>query len=333
MTKRELASLTVAELKALAKKKKVALPAGARKAEIIEALAEGKAEAGRTPVKTTAVKQKAPAKGKAAAKGKTAVSPRARSAAKRTKQADTAAGRKGAATTSPSAGRTPAKGPAVKRVSEREWRMPAGREEPIMAQERVADAKFYTGTPVARPEEPSGALPHEYGQEQFTLLVRDPHTVFAFWEMPQQRLDRGRERMGRDSRLCVRIYDVTGVAFDGRNEVAYFDQEVYERVGSWYFDLGRAGRAFCADLGLRTPDGRFQTLLRSNAISMPREGFSDVVDEEWTVTEEDFLKLYGAPGPGGISSAEVRELMRKRRLLEVSSPGMSGRQKERPRRR
>jgi len=332
MTKKELTSLTIAELKALAKKKKVPLPAGAKKAEIIEALTEGRTGTGKNSVKAVSVMKKPPSKGKAAAKAKTASSPHARSAAKGTKPAGTAPGRKGAATVSTAAGRTPAKGPVVKRVPEREWQMPSGREEPIMAQERVADAKFYTGTPVARPEEPSGALPHEYGQERLTLLVRDPHTVFAFWEMPQQRLDRERERSGRDSRLCVRIYDVTGVAFDGRNEIAYFDQEVYERVGSWYFDLGRAGHAFCADLGLRTQDGRFQTLLRSNAISMPREGFSDVLDEEWAATEEEFLRLYGAPGPGGISSAEARELMRKRRLLEISSPGFSGKQKERLRR-
>jgi hypothetical protein len=56
---------------------------------------------------------------------------------------------------------------------------------------------------------------------------------------------------------------------------------------------------------------------------MPRSDISDVLDEEWMSLEEEFLKLYGVPGwvPGGISSAEMRELLRQRRMAVVSSPG------------
>jgi hypothetical protein len=133
----------------------------------------------------------------------------------------------------------------------------------------------------------------------------------------------------------VRIYDVTGVQFNGTNASAYFDQEVYERVGSWYFDLGRPARAFCADLGLIAPNGRFLTLIRSNTVTMPREGVSDVLDEEWMLVEEEFMKLYGIPGSdragrgihGGLSSPEAQEILRQRGLLEITSPGTFRRQK------
>jgi hypothetical protein len=322
MTKNELTSLTLAELKALAKKKKVAVPAGARKADIVPALLA--ATAG--PAKKQATRKKAPAKVKTAAVK--SASTRTGSAAKKaapgrlSKAGKAAAVKKAAAAVD----RTTGKGPVVRKVLEREWQMPPGREEPTMAQERVADAKFYTGATEAKPAGPYGALPHEYGQERLVLLARDPHTVFAFWEVPQWRLDQEQARMGGNVRLCVRVYDVTGVSFNGGNELGYFDQEVYERVGSWYFDLGRAGHSFCADLGLRSPDGRFQSLIRSNTVAVPREGFSDAQDEEWMVLEEEFLRLYGLSGQslGGISSAQVRELMRKRRLLEISSPGQFG---------
>jgi len=323
MTKKELESLTITELKSLAKKKKIAVPAGARKAEVVVALMSTKAATAKKRVKAAAGK-KAPAKGKAP-------EPRARAAAKKAGGAGAKAGKavsagKAAAT----AGRTPAKGPVARRALAGEWQMPPGREEPALAQERVADAKFYTGAAETKAAGPYDALPHEYGQERLTLLVRDPHTVFAYWEVPQTRLDQAHARMGQDVRLCIRVYDVTGVSFNGGNEVGYFDQEVYERIGSWYFDLGRAGHAFCADLGVRSPDGRFQPLVRSNTVAVPREGFSDVLDEEWMVLEEEFLRLYGLSGQsiGGMSSAQVRELMRKRRLLEISSPGQFARRKE-----
>jgi len=158
--------------------------------------------------------------------------------------------------------------------------------------------------------------------------------ALCYWELPESRLDKEKAWFGRDSKLCVRVYDVTGVQFNGANATAYYDQEVYERVGSWYFDLGRPTHSFCADLGLMSPDGRFETLIRSNTVTMPRDGVSDVLDEEWMLVEEEFLKLYGIPGSarggrrihGGISSPEAQELLRQRRLLEISSPGTFRRQ-------
>ena len=205
--------------------------------------------------------------------------------------------------------------------------MPAGIEGPREGQERVSDAKFFTGTPERKPPMPYDTLPHEYGVERMTILARDPFMALGYWELPQARLEQEQGRFGRDSKLCVRIYDVTGVQFNGTNAAAYFDQEVYERVGSWYFDLGRPAHSFCADLGLMAPDGRFLTLIRSNTVVMPRDGVSDMLDEEWMLVEEEFLKLYGIPGSarggvhGGLSSPEAQEILRQRRLLEITSPG------------
>jgi uncharacterized protein len=119
------------------------------------------------------------------------------------------------------------------------------------------------------------------------------------------------------------------VQFDGRNAIGYFDQEVYERVGNWYFDFGRPTHSFCADLGLLSPEGRFLTLARSNYVTMPRDGVSDVIDEEWMLVDEEFWKLYGyAEGVHSGSSPGIseKEMMRRRRLRmqaqAISSPGM-----------
>lgn len=201
--------------------------------------------------------------------------------------------------------------------------MPAGVEEPLLAQDLVAFSKFFTGAPEHLFRPVPGGLPSEYGQERVVVLARDPDTVFAYWEVPQERLDKKRAEFGGSGRLCIRVYDVTGVSFDGTNATAYFDQEVHERIGSWYFELQRPGRKFCADIGLRAPDGRFATIARSNAATMPRDAVSEVLDEQWAVPEGEFAKLYGVPGwvIGGLSSQEVQEMLRQRRAGDVSSPG------------
>jgi hypothetical protein len=101
------------------------------------------------------------------------------------------------------------------------------------------------------------------------------------------------------------------------------DHEVYERVGSWYFHLRRPAHSFCADIGLRTPDGRFRMIARSQALAMPRGGVSDMVDAEWALSEPELLKLLGdaAAQTGGISSA-LAEALRRRRM-DITSPGIS----------
>jgi len=311
MKKAELAAKTIAELKALAKKKKISLPAGAKKDDVIKALlASG----------MRAKAEKAAGKKKAAPEKASTV-------------------KKAAAPKSP-AKRAPGSAPIVKTVKEpakapaRRWEMPAGVEEPLMAQERVAEAKFYTGpvseqspAPATRPYE---ELPFGYGEERIALMPRDPYVAFAYWEATPSRIDREKAWFGWNSKLCVRIYDVTGVQFDGRNALGYYDQEVYERIGNWYFDLGRPTHSFCADLGLLAPEGKFLTLARSNYITMPRDGASDVIDEKWMIVDEEFWKLYGYPEgiPGGISSQQAQEILRRRRRMqEISSPGMFSREK------
>jgi hypothetical protein len=308
MEKNELTSMTVAELKALAKKKKISLPAGAKKADIVKVLAKG---------------APASSKSKGASAGKTVKAVRKvktpEAAAKKKPAGKTAAAKKPAEQNTSRPAMTTGQPPV-----RRPWQMPAGVEEPLMAQERVADAKYYTGTAEQRPAVPFDTLTHEYGSERMALMARDPYMAFSYWELPQARLEKEKAWFGWDSKLCVRVYDITGVLFDVSNATAYFDQEVYDRVGSWYFDFSRPMHSFCADLGLLAPNGRFLTMIRSNAVTMPRDGVSEVLDEEWLLMDEEFMKLYGIAGAtsGGFSSQQVQELMSQRRMLKISSPGL-----------
>jgi len=317
--------MTVAELKALAKKRKVSLSAGDKKADIIKALA----------AVATTVK---PAKKQAVASLKKAVTKAAsekKSVAKKgvvAKHASIQAvkPRKGATTPKPSvkkrspAGKT---SPKTKTTPVREWKLPPGVEEPLMAQERVAESKYYTGPLPLMPAAASGELPMGYNEEKIAILSRDPYVAYAYWEATPARIERDKAWFGWDSKLCLRIYDITGVQFDGRNATGYFDQEVEDRIGSWYFDVGRPSHSFCADIGLLSSGGRFLTIARSNYITMPRDGISDVIDEEWMLVDEEFWKLYGYPEGfrRGVSSPEMQEMLRRRRELEITSPGLFSR--------
>lgn len=302
MKKTELTAMTVAALKTLAKKKKVSLPAGGKKADIIDALT-ARAKAKKSAAKKVITK-------------KAAAAMKAKAAAKKTVKAVKTAVERKASQTRAGARQAPKTITPV-----REWRLPPGVEEPLLAKERVEDAKYYTGPALKQTVASAGELPQGYGEDNITLMMRDPYMAYAYWEMTPERIEREKKWFGWDSKLCVRLYDVTGIHFDGRNALGFFDQEVYERIGNWYFDLGRPSHSFCADLGLLAPSGRFLTLSRSNYITMPRDGVSDVVNDEWMLLDEEFLRLYGIPS--GLSSPQIQEMVKRRRELEISSPGMS----------
>lgn len=305
MKKSELLSMVVSELKALARKLKVTLPVEAKKTDIVNALlADAKKK--KAPLKKTANSK--PGK-TAKARAKKPAAPLRERAGKPSKPAK-------------------AKKPSNPATPVHEWKLPPGVEEPLMAQERVAELKYYTGPALQALTATGGELTREYGEEKITLMTRDPFVAYAYWEITPARLEREKAWFGWDSKLCVRIYDITGVQFDGRNALGYYDQEVFDRAGNWYFDFGRPNHSFCADIGLLSAGGRFLTLARSNYVTMPRDGVSETVDEEWMLVDEEFWKLYGySEGFRGSSlGVQEKEMMRRRRqrmqAMAISSPGL-----------
>jgi hypothetical protein len=339
MKKTNLLSMVIDELKALAKKMKIVLPMRAKKAEIIDALLTNAAAAKKAAAKKTLEKKKTVKKvtAKKATAKKTASG---KVSSKTTLKAKKAAVKKTAALVSKPTAPTRTLGRNLPEpvIPVHDWKVSPDIEEPHLAQERVADSKYYTGSEGQQATVEHGELPPAYGEDRVVLISRDPFVVHAYWEATTARLEREKAWFGWGSKLCLRIYDVTGVQFDGRNAIGYFDQEVIERTGNWYLDLGRPGHSFCADLGLISPDGRFLSLSRSNYITMPRDGVSDVVDEEWMLADEEFWKLYGYQegSQSGVSSprrgAQEWEMMKRRRMQEISSPGLVARERAKARR-
>ncbi|MFA7255940.1 MAG: DUF4912 domain-containing protein, partial [Candidatus Omnitrophota bacterium] len=71
-------------------------------------------------------------------------------------------------------------------------------------------------------------------------------------------------------------------------------------------------------------DGRFLCLARSNHVTTPRAGMSEVIDEQWMSI--DFDKMYALSGgfQVGKSSAELRRLMEERLKSAITSGSGAG---------
>lgn len=193
-------------------------------------------------------------------------------------------------------------------------------------QEKVEDTKFYLGA------EEKGfiteeELPADYGDNKVVLMIRDPHWAYVYWEINSRKVAEARSRLVSDfdhSRLILRVYDITGIEFNGFNAHSFFDIEIPNVLGNWYVHLGRPNRTFCIDIGYRKPDGGVFTLSRSNNITSPRDTFSEVTDEEWTASDEEYKRIYAGLGVGGGASAELARMMKRRLEMGISSAGVRG---------
>ena len=115
------------------------------------------------------------------------------------------------------------------------------------------------------------------------------------------------------------MYDVTGASIEA--PLNFFDIEIHHLNSNWYVDVGEAGREWIAEIGVKTRDGRFFALVRSNLVKTPSFGISEVTDEEWMMPDEMYFKLVGMitgfDATGG--SMEMKKLFEKYIRQTVSS--------------
>lgn len=169
-------------------------------------------------------------------------------------------------------------------------------------------------------------LPKVYGETKIMFLPRDPFWAFAYWEISEKTKKEYEEKL-KVANLNLRVYDVTGVDFDGTNANSYFDIQINELADNWYINLPQMNRSWCVDLGLKYPDGSFEMLTRSNIIHAPRYGVSPITDEQWALLQKDFERLLEVSGISqiGRGSFDVAKLMRERweEIVSISSLAIS----------
>lgn len=161
------------------------------------------------------------------------------------------------------------------------------------------------------------SLPRSYGDTRIIVMPRDPMWFYAYWEVAAGAFDGLKKKLGETklnaSRWVLRVYDITGVEFNGSNSNKFFDIGITPDAVNWYVNVSEANRVWVVDLGLITPDGEFITVARSNVVSMPRTGVSSITDEHWGVLHHEFERLLKLSGVDkiGQSSYDLVKLMKE----------------------
>ncbi|MCM8775215.1 MAG: DUF4912 domain-containing protein [Candidatus Omnitrophica bacterium] len=133
-------------------------------------------------------------------------------------------------------------------------------------------------------------LPSSYNETNLTLIARDPHWVHAYWEITPTAIEEIRSKIGSEfdrSTITLRMHDVTCVDFNGHNANRSFDIDVGPHAHSWYVNLWCDNVSYCGDIGVRSPEGNFYVLARSNMIETPRAGSSGRGEMIWMRVDDE----------------------------------------------
>lgn len=135
-------------------------------------------------------------------------------------------------------------------------------------------------------------LPTSYNTTNLTLIARDPFWIYAYWEIAPSSIEQIRNKIGsgefEGSSYTLRMYDTTCIDFNGNNANHWFDIDVGSHTNNWYVSIWNDNVTYCGEIGIRTSDGSFFALARSNFVTTPRAGSSGRSDLIWMELKEDF---------------------------------------------
>lgn len=138
---------------------------------------------------------------------------------------------------------------------------------------------LHRSTPGTLPEAAPAFLAAD---NRLVLMAIDPFWAWAYWEASPRALEQAKERAGdRAASLVIRFYDVASFPapdpldpFDGKSAKETFDVPIGGPSGNYYLNLWSPGKSLIAELGVKSKDGRFCPVARSNYLDLPRDGES-----------------------------------------------------------
>ncbi|MNI24428.1 hypothetical protein D3C73_780480 [compost metagenome] len=113
------------------------------------------------------------------------------------------------------------------------------------------------------------------------LLIQNPTTLYAYWRLSSRKERLIKEHFGDDWRALrptLRLYDITGLSFDGSASGPVRQYSV-DTAYSCYLQELEPAKSYAADLGIWNKRDQFLPLLRSNTVYTPRTSSGSLVSD------------------------------------------------------
>jgi uncharacterized protein len=198
------------------------------------------------------------------------------------------------------------------------------------AEEQVESSKYHVGIPTRdlSAKVPKD-LPAGYGKDRLVVMVRDPYWLHCYWELTRQAIQRAEAALGQEwhtAKPILRLLHVNSRDTTSTSETIVRDIDIHGGCNNWYIDVANPPCSFRVDIGYLTRSGKFYVLVRSNVVTTPRAGISDVIDENWAdidAKKADRIYAMSSGFDPTASSLELKQLFEEHLRRPLGSPAVT----------
>ncbi|MCM3716818.1 DUF4912 domain-containing protein [Fictibacillus phosphorivorans] len=111
------------------------------------------------------------------------------------------------------------------------------------------------------------SMPFEYKEASACLMPHTPESLYVYWSFSESIKNMAEHHFRtkwEDLPGVLKVYDVTDIIFYGHNAHRTFEIDLPPMTNNWFLNSLEPDRTYIVDIGTRTFDGSFFTLLRSN---------------------------------------------------------------------
>ncbi|HZM06179.1 MAG TPA: DUF4912 domain-containing protein [Candidatus Saccharimonadales bacterium] len=177
--------------------------------------------------------------------------------------------------------------------------------------------------PVPQLPSAGGALPEAYGTQQLFLTARDPHWVYAHWDLTREQLKKYNS-LSAEGHLVLRVYRG---ALDG---APLSEIPVHPESRHWFVHVPEAGVKYLGDLGYYDSAHRWVTLARSGPTVTPPDSLSEDTAVRFATIPSDvpfavLLSTVKSASREHVPLVEAIQQMRAQGFKDLPAPEQMGR--------
>ena len=135
-------------------------------------------------------------------------------------------------------------------------------------------------SPAARAASVEAVLPESYGTQELFLTARDPHWLYAAWDLSAEQL-RNYNALSVDRHLILKIFK------DSFSAEAFLQIHVHPESRNWFVPVTEAATKYLAELGYHSQDGKWVGITKSAATLTPPDSMAEDTSARFATIETD----------------------------------------------
>ncbi len=166
-------------------------------------------------------------------------------------------------------------------------------------------------------------LPTSYGSQALYLMARDPHSLFAYWDIDWA--ETFREQKPRDRKVHLRVS-----RSDGEEETAL---EVEPMAGSCYVEVASGDEQYTAEIGYYEPAEVWNSVAISMPVATPPESIEQAESPDFATVPfhlsfQRMIDLFRVSKHENASLTAMLTDLRERAASETGSSAMTNEERE-----